>query len=567
MRLRKGNDFPYAVSEGFSEDFLQAEGSLAPCQAEGEFCRDDSGPPRLECACGLVLSGQTDPADPLFTPGGSAWTNDVRRLLDLPADQDPRWHPRNRCVRDGYRSVALIPIRVHSRVVGLLQLNDRRTGCFSLGMIQFFEGLASSLGVTLMRLKEGHELREAERRYRGIFENAVEGIYQADLQLSIRNANPAMAGLLGFTSSTELIDAGSGSEALLFPVESQRQEFLRQIEKPGFVTEFEHQVRRSDGRLFWVTSNVRAVRDTKAQLAGYEGTMADITARKQAEEALLGRVQLEDQLTQIAASVPGLIYSLRLGLDGVISVTFTTLAIVDLCGLRPEDVREGFSPFLDLVHPNDKQHLLFTISESARTLKPWSDTFRLNHPVKGEIWLEGQSVPRREADGCVLWHGFVQDVTGRKRLEQEREAALVKYRSLFDSFPIGIMVTDREGRITESNRMAEQLLGSSAQQMGGREAVAPSWCLCHEDGTCMAPEDYPVQRVRTSGQPIRDQVVGVDRPDGSRVWALVNAYPEFGELDGLRQVVVTFVDIDRAQTLGVLPPSAPNPGVQAQQDA
>lgn len=149
IRLRKGDDFPYYVQNGFSSDFLQAENNLTVRAEDGGLCRDEKGNISLECTCGLVISGQTDPATGLFTQEGSFWTNDSLTLLDLPSDQELRLNPRNRCIHEGFRSVALVPIRANRKIVGLLQLNCRKKDCFTLEMINFFEGLGSSVGIAL----------------------------------------------------------------------------------------------------------------------------------------------------------------------------------------------------------------------------------------------------------------------------------------------------------------------------------------------------------------------------------------------------------------------------------
>jgi len=159
IRLRSGNDFPYFVQHGFSQDFLLNENTLIERDENGGPCRDKDGNISLECTCGLVISGQKDPTNPLFTEGGSFWTNNSLLFLDLPAEEDPRLHPRNRCIHEGYLSVALIPIRANQEIVGLLQLNDRKKNCFTLEMVYFFEGIAASIGVALMR-KQAEEERE-----------------------------------------------------------------------------------------------------------------------------------------------------------------------------------------------------------------------------------------------------------------------------------------------------------------------------------------------------------------------------------------------------------------------
>jgi len=166
IRLEDGDDFPYFAQSGFSEDFLKTENTLVERSAEGGVCRDKDGKVRLECTCGLVISGQTDPTNPLFTEGGSCWTNNSLPLLDIPPGDDPRLHPRNRCIHHGYTSVALVPIRNQERIVGLIQLNDRRQGCLSLAMIERLEDIASHIGAALMRHRAEEALHQASEELR-----------------------------------------------------------------------------------------------------------------------------------------------------------------------------------------------------------------------------------------------------------------------------------------------------------------------------------------------------------------------------------------------------------------
>jgi PAS domain S-box-containing protein len=157
IRLQKGEDYPYFAQEGFPADFLLKENSLMARTTDGELYRDQDGKARLECTCGLVLSGLTDPTNPLFTPGGSCWTNDATLLLDLTPCDDPRLNPRNQCVHYNYASVALIPIRDKKKIIGLMQFNDQRKDVFTYSMIELLEGIATHLGAALIRKQTEEE--------------------------------------------------------------------------------------------------------------------------------------------------------------------------------------------------------------------------------------------------------------------------------------------------------------------------------------------------------------------------------------------------------------------------
>ncbi len=193
VRLQDGDDFPYLAQEGFSQDFLLTENTLLERGLDGGVCRDENGNPSLECTCGLVVSGKTDPLNPLFTAGGSAWTNDSFPLLKVPADHDPRYHPRNKCIHTGYASAALVPIRARGRIVGLIQLNDRRKGFFSLAVIEELEGIAAHIGEALVRKQFEEDLARMARHdplTGALNRYALDELLEREASRSKRHARP-----------------------------------------------------------------------------------------------------------------------------------------------------------------------------------------------------------------------------------------------------------------------------------------------------------------------------------------------------------------------------------------
>jgi PAS domain S-box-containing protein len=129
-------------------------------------------------------------------------------------------------------------------------------------------------------------LEEAERKYRSIFENAMEGIFQATEDGRILTANPAMARILGYGTTQQFIKEVSNLEQHLYIEPRHPTGFIPLVKQQGAISEFETQMRRRDGTVIWVIGSAYAVRDDGGHVLYYEGTLRDITEHKKAEEAL-----------------------------------------------------------------------------------------------------------------------------------------------------------------------------------------------------------------------------------------------------------------------------------------
>jgi len=178
IRLQEDDDYPYYITEGFEEDFVQKETTICSKDKVGDVIRHPDGTACLDCMCGMIICGNTDDNLPYFTTGGSFWTNNTDELLaDGETPSGVKLKTRNRCNAEGYRSVALIPlVSPEGHNIGLLQLNDRRKDMFTLDMIEFFEGLGASIGIALGRKQAQDLIRDSEERYRSLFETVPIGI-------------------------------------------------------------------------------------------------------------------------------------------------------------------------------------------------------------------------------------------------------------------------------------------------------------------------------------------------------------------------------------------------------
>lgn len=163
IRLREDHDYPYFYFDGFSDVHMKKEHSLYGYDEEGNLITDSEGRPVLDCMCGVILRGETDPGKPFFTERGSFVSNNTTRLIKTAPKGDRKIKTRNVCNTEGYESVALIPLRSKDSIIGLLQLNDENTDMYTDEMIHFLEGLGDGIGIALAHLEEAERRREAEK--------------------------------------------------------------------------------------------------------------------------------------------------------------------------------------------------------------------------------------------------------------------------------------------------------------------------------------------------------------------------------------------------------------------
>ena len=146
-------------------------------------------------------------------------------------------------------------------------------------------------------------------------------------------------------------------------------------------------------------------------------------------------------------------------------------------------------------------------------------------------WFEVRAYP--SAEGLSI---FFRDITDRKRIEEELRINLAKYSALFKSFPLGISVTDANGRLVETNEAAVRLLGVSEDAHTGRRIDGAEWRVIRPDGSTMPPEEYASVRALKERRRIENVEMGVDRGDGTVAWISTTAAPL--DLEGYGVVVV-----------------------------
>jgi PAS domain S-box-containing protein len=195
----------------------------------------------------------------------------------------------------------------------------------------------------------------------------------------------------------------------------------------------------------------------------------------------------EMEIRNLAESSPGLMGTYYLRPDGSVCMPYTSPQIQNLYGLRSEDVVDDATSLMERTHPDDIDQVKETIVESARTMTPWRHEFRVLHPTRGELWLEGSTNPKPHPDGGTIWYGFIHDITDRKRAETE----LIKYRDhleelvkertteleiernkvqqYMDIAGVILIIIDANRQVTLINQKGCEVLGGSYRDIIGKD--------------------------------------------------------------------------------------------------
>lgn len=177
---------------------------------------------------------------------------------------------------------------------------------------------------------------------------------------------------------------------------------------------------------------------------------------RQAQQKTLSRLQ------DLTSHVPGLVFQFHRRTDGSTSFPFASDGLRDIYRLSPDQVVQDASGVMSMIHQDDRESFVQSLDLSAKNMSPWVHEYRVSSD--GMVrWLYGNAAPQALADGSVLWHGFISDVTERK----EDEELLSTLSAAVEQSPVSIVIVDLKGNITYVNPKFEQSTGyTSAEAVG-----------------------------------------------------------------------------------------------------
>ena len=281
------------------------------------------------------------------------------------------------------------------------------------------------------------DLRESERKYRHIYEHAMEGLYQTSPDGRFLSANPTMARILGYDSPEELVYAISDVRHQLYVNPVDRDILIQEMEQHGRLNTRECQFLRRDGSVFWGLQNSRIVRDERGRVMMFEASLVDISERKEAEKALERSQELLNEVQRISMT-GGWEVDLQSG-----EISWTD-GQIDLFGEKREQMPNRLADLLRrYVHVEDQPMFRSNWDRMLQKREPFELEFRI---VKGdgkEAVLLFKGVPEIDAYGDIRRvFGATLDVTKERMAARELAQSHQRMLTILDGIDADIYVSE-----------------------------------------------------------------------------------------------------------------------------
>ncbi|MDO9282113.1 MAG: PAS domain S-box protein [Methylotenera sp.] len=383
---------------------------------------------------------------------------------------DPRtsaW--RERGENSGWHASASLPLRCHGLTIGAFTLYASEINAFDDDVQNLLIEMANDISFALesfareeARLDMEFALQNSEERLQLVLRGSRDAPWDWNLESNDLYYSPHWWGMLGYEIN-ELATGDHLWQQIVHPEDLDKvdQAFDTVIKGGSDTYELEFRMRHKDGHYVPVLSRGFILRDEHGTPLRVSGTNTDLTERKQMEAA---REKALTLLQKVTNRVPGMVYQYRLRRDGTACFPYASDGIRDIYRVNPEDVLEDASSVMSIIHPDDFSALLADIQKSAQDLMPWRYEYRVKYEDGSVRWLLGSALPEAEADGSVLWHGFITDITARKVDEEQ----LLKFAQAVEQSPESVVITNVDAEIEYVNAAFVQATGYSRDEVIGK---------------------------------------------------------------------------------------------------
>lgn len=302
------------------------------------------------------------------------------------------------------------------------------------------------------RLQAEIALQQSEARFRNMAANVPGAIFRYVLHPDGSNGvlymSPGCYGLWEVDAAA-VVEDGTVLWEMVHPedlpdmVESVR--VSAQTLEPWY---WEWRIITPSGQRKWLQAAGRPERQPNGDII-WDSLILDVSDRKRAEE----------RFQNLAANTPGVIYQYLLRPDGSDAMLYISPVCRSLWEVEPQVIEENVAILWQMVLPEDYLSLQRSIQESAQTLQPWNQEWRITSPSGQQKWLHGSAKPTAQANGEVIWDGVILDISDRKRAEAALRDSEERYRLLAENMNDLVCLHHADGRYLYISPSCETILG------------------------------------------------------------------------------------------------------------
>jgi diguanylate cyclase (GGDEF)-like protein/PAS domain S-box-containing protein len=359
-----------------------------------------------------------------------------------------------RLLGEDVRSLVVVPMAYGDSLVGFLGLDSvRRKKRWDEEIISLLKIVGEIFVNALARKKAAETVRISEEKYRNIFENAMEGIFQSSLQGHYLSVNPAMAKMYGHESPEEMMENVSDIGGQLYADPFQQTLIKKLVEEKGHIEGFEVERRRKDGGTFWTSMNARAVRDGNGKTLYYEGTYEDITSRKNMEDLLKKE---RETFKEILEKAP---YGVVL-MDDLGTYLYVNPEYTNITGYTLEDVLKDGDWLVKSYPDRECRKDVIKFRRENFSRKYVDRTY--------SVVCRDCSVKEIEFRKVILDDGrsiiTLSDITDKRSAAEALRESEEKFRTLFEDSKDAIYIATKEGRFIDCNNSFLNLFGYTREE-------------------------------------------------------------------------------------------------------
>jgi len=303
-------------------------------------------------------------------------------------------------------------------------------------------------------------LNDQERHFEVLLSTTPVGIFESDINGKCVYVNAQWSKITGLSIENA---KGDGWVKALHP-EDKDKIFTEWTTSTAENRPFhlEYRFLHPNGKTIWVLGKSAIYKSQLNNQYGYVGTITDISELKQLETSKQESLAI---LQKIANQVPGVVYQYRLHPDGHASFPFASDGIRTIYRVSPEEVREDAAKVWAILHPDDLEGIVNSIEKSAQELTLWNHEYRVKFDDNTVRWLLGSAKPERETDGSVLWHGFITDITERKKSEEALKDSEFRWKFAIEGSGDGVWDWNIQTDEAQYSKGWKEMLGYSDEDI------------------------------------------------------------------------------------------------------